>query len=121
MRKKSLNFIVELVVYPFDVMVSIGETDEEVKRKLKKYDVQWDESLTMHGIGKFLINKENKSLIRLKHYPQLPMDYGTLQHEIFHAVTWILDRCGMKFKLGTSDEAYSYLVGYLTKEIYKRI
>lgn len=52
--------------------------------------------------------------------PKSVTDYGTLAHEIFHAVTFILTRIGMSLT-NESDEAYAYLIGYLTKEIYKHI
>lgn len=32
MKKKSLNFIVPLVIYPFDVMVSIAETEGQLEK-----------------------------------------------------------------------------------------
>ena len=42
MKSKSKNFIIPLVVYPFDVMVSLGETDEQLKKALSKYNVEWE-------------------------------------------------------------------------------
>ena len=36
----SINFIVFLHVYPFDVMVSIGQTDLELGKCLDKYSLQ---------------------------------------------------------------------------------
>ena len=35
---KSKNFIVPLIVYPFDVMVLIGEDDDALEKKLSKSD-----------------------------------------------------------------------------------
>lgn len=121
MKIKSVNFIVPLVVYPFDVMVSFGQTDDELKKSLSKVGGEWDDTMECIGEGRFCMNGKNQSLIRLKNYPTTCEQYGSLQHEIFHAVTRILDRTGLKFKLFISDEAYSYLIGYLTTEIYKKI
>lgn len=124
MKKKSLNFIVSLIVYPFDVMVSLGETDKQITDKLKKIGITDKEELAavvMKGIGRYCMFNNNSSLIRLWNYPEFAADYGTLAHEIFHAVTYILGETGMEFRLKTSDEAYSYLVGYLTTEIYKKL
>lgn len=116
-----MNFIVPLVVYPFDIMFSFGETDEQLKKSLKKYNCEWSDKMEYGGMGIFYINDKNQSLIRVYNIPKICEDYGTLQHEIFHAVTYILDRVGMKLKLRTSDEAYAYLIGYITKEVYLRI
>lgn len=115
------NFVISLVVYPFDVMVSLGESDEELRRSLKKVDTEWEDNMQCTGIGRFYMNDRNQSIIRLSVYPKSNEDYGTLSHEIFHAVTHILDRIGMRLILLKSDEAYAYLTGYLTTEIYKKI
>jgi hypothetical protein len=120
-KVKSLNFIIPLVVYPFDVMFSFGQTDDELKKCLGKYNVEWDENMKCIGQGRFVMTAANQSLVRLYNYPESCEEYGSLQHEIFHAVTHVLDRIGMKFVLLKSDEAYSYLVGYLTTEVYKKL
>lgn len=118
---KYNNFIVPLVVYPFDVMISLGQSDEELKKNLLKYNIEWDNSMKCAGRGSFILLPKNQTIIRLSNYPETCEDYGFLQHEVFHCVTMILDKIGMKFIPRKSDEAYSYLIGYLTTEIYERI
>lgn len=117
----SKNFIIPLVIYPFDVMVSLGETDEELKSSLKKVNTEWDDNMACVGKGRFYMTEQKQSIIRLSVYPKTNEDYGTLAHEIFHAVTHILNVVGMKLAFFKSDEAYAYLMGYLTTEIYKKI
>jgi hypothetical protein len=102
-------------------MVSIGQSDEQLKKSLKPYGIEWSDSMKCSGMGRSVMLDTNQSLIRLYNYPENNLDMGTLQHEIFHCVTFIMDRIGMKFKLMQSDEAYAYLIGYLTKEIYDRL
>ena len=118
---KKMNFIVPLMVYPFDVMASIGQSDGELKKDLAKYNIEWNDNFKIVGKGRFIMTDKNQSLIRLLNYPDTNEMYGFLQHEIFHCVTHIMNRIGMKFKLHTSDEAYSYLVGYLTEKIYDKL
>lgn len=124
MKHKSLNFIIPLVVYPFDVMVSMGQTDEQLEKILDKYLIEApDTTWKWHNEtaqGRFCILSSNQGLIKLRNIPETPVQYGYLQHEIFHYVTHILDRIGMKLILMKSDEAYAYMIGYLTEEIYKR-
>ena len=121
-KQKSLNFIIPLVVYPFDVMVSFGQSDLEITKSLKKRGWRWDDLLKLKGDGKFIIFHDiNAAVIRMKYFPNYPEGQATMSHEIFHAITYILDKVGMKLKIGKSDEAYSYLIGYLTKEIYKKL
>lgn len=107
-------------------MVSFGETNEQVDKILNKYNLTADDvqsaTLTSRTVqGRTVMFSSNQTLIRLKEYPRTPTEYGNLQHEIFHAVTFIMDRIGMKLVVTESDEAYAYLVGYLTTEIYKKI
>lgn len=121
---RSLNFIVPLVVYPFDVMISIAETDEQLRKSFKKYSIEEDELWKWPhetAEGRFCLFPTNQGLIRLRRLPKTPQQYGYIQHEIFHYVTSVLDRIGMKLIIQESDEAYAYLIGYLTTEIYKRI
>jgi hypothetical protein len=117
----SKNFIIKLNPYPYDVMVSFNQTDKQLQQYLKKYNCEWHDLMKFEGSGRFYINSNNQSLIRIANYPKSNEDFGTLQHEIFHCVTYVLDRIGMKLKLHNSDEAYAYLIGYLTTEIYKNI
>lgn len=121
---KSINFIIPLVVYPFDVMVSISESDESLFAKLKKMGVDIsDTNLHVYSDtqrGRTILFKGNQSLIRMYELRDTPDWYGHLAHEIFHAVEFIMERIGAKLT-AESDEAYAYLVGYLTKEIHKKI
>lgn len=120
MANKKINFIIPLVIYPFDVMISIGQSDDELTKSLSKFNCEWDDKMACEGNGRFYMSGLNQSLIRLSNYPETYFELGTLAHEIFHCVTYILDRVGMKFMLSKSDEAYSYLIGYITTEIYKK-
>ena len=47
------------------------------------------------------------------------MLHGNIAHEIYHTCNFILMARGVEHS--ESDEAYAYLVGYLTDEVYKAI
>lgn len=128
---KSTCFIIPLHVYPFDVLFSIGETDEQFRKSIRKYcppsvinDLGEDPLIlkfTETSKGRTVhLNSTNQTFIRLKHYPKTCSDYGDIAHEIFHAVEFIFHKIGLHHSV-ESGEAYAYLVGYLTKEIYKRL
>lgn len=121
MKRKKLNVIIPCVVYPFDIMFSFGETDEELRKQVERRGAKWSDGMKCTGKGLFYMSDNNESIVRLYNFPTTPTHYGTLQHEIFHAVTFIMDKVGMKFELLKSDEAYSYLIGYLTAEIYNQL
>lgn len=126
MKSKKLNFIVPLIVYPFDVMVSFGESNEEIDKHLKKYGLTSDDvSLATYTSktvqGRTVMFASNQTLIRLNQIPKTDIEFGNLAHEIFHAVSYIMHRIGMPLKIKKSDEAYAYLISYLTEEIYKKL
>ena len=119
----SLNFIVSLGVYPFDVMVSIGESDEEVRKQLENRGInvsQTDFTHSSQQSGRTAIFSENVVLLRIYNSQKSAMWHGVLAHEIFHASEFVLERIGMRLTLD-SDEAYAYLIGYLTEKIYEKI
>ena len=105
-------------------MVSFGETDEQVVAHLKKYGIDTtdnsDWQFEQNGQGRCTMFKDNQILIRTLKYPTTNIEYGCLQHEIFHAVHFLMRRLRIKLKIN-SGEAYAYLIGYLTKEIYNKI
>lgn len=121
--KKQINFIVPLGVYPFDVMCSFGQNDKELRKALERHNIEWLPEMAMEqrtGSGRYLLLEGNQSLIWLYNYPTMPEDHGTLAHEIYHCVYQVLKHLGMK-PSHNSEEAYAYLTGYLTTEIYKQL
>ena len=121
-----MNFILPLVVYPFDVMVSFGESNAEMDKYFKKYNLSSEDvelaTFTSETVqGRAVMFSTNQSLIRLRKIPETCKDYGDLQHEIFHVVTFIMHKIGMRLDINVSDEAYAYLVSYLTTQIYKKL
>lgn len=121
-KVKPVNFIIPLVVYPFELMVSIEETEEAFKKNLEAFGPEYNPSLALISPerGRAMLFSCNRSLIRLEKRPRTPREHGILAHEIFHIVDFYMNRIGMKLKR-SSFEAYAYLLGYITEEIYKRI
>jgi hypothetical protein len=122
---KYKNFIIPLVVFPFDVMVSIGQDSDSlfkelIKRGVPENDVQMAEYENI-GTARYCLFSTGQSLIRIKKKPQTPKEYGHLHHEIFHTVASIMWRIGMKLEITVSDETYAYLIQYLTEQIYSKL
>lgn len=122
---KKLNFILPHGTYPFDVMVSIGETEAEVKKRLLRYyekhkvdEIEIDKSNTCQG--RAIMLESNQSILWLRKYPKSHIDYGYLQHEIFHLVEMLFERIGIKL-CRKSAEAFAYQVQFLTENIYKKL
>ena len=123
----TLKLLIPLVIYPFDIMVMMGYSDEEVRHELSQYEGISEEDINLAMFktyttkGRAVMFETNQTFLRIREIPETPLDYGFLQHEIFHAVTFVMHTIGMKLKIDYSDEAYAYLVGYLTEKIYEEI
>lgn len=127
-KKKTYNFIVNHGTYPFDVMVSIGETDEQLFPKLQKklpkeyyYSIPEYAAIKPTGCGRFVMFPTGASLIRLREVPISPKYKAVLAHEIFHAIEFLFDKIGLKHDPDTSSEAWAYQIEYLTSSIYEKI
>lgn len=124
---KGNNFIIPLVVYPFDIMFSIGQRDVDLMKILKKrlpkqaFDIcNEDECLLNFGgmdNGRTLmISDGGQTIIRFGKNPS----HATISHEIFHAVEFLFNKLNMPLSL-ENDEAYAYLIGYITEQFYSKI
>lgn len=113
--------VIPLHIYPFDVCVSINQTDAQVLKDLENNgdESNWDLLVNLPStcLGRAVISPSNLSVIRFSVGKEIP--HSVIAHEIFHIATFIMSRVGMKLKLMVSDEAYAYLIGYLTDEVYK--
>lgn len=123
---KPYFFIIPLVIYPFDVIVSIDEDDNILLKRLLKKGIKEKDckpfiKMSKNVVGRAFILPSNETVIRFKTLEDKSEMAGNIAHEVFHAVTFILERVGVKFDLNISDEAYAYLIGHLTTEIYKNL
>jgi hypothetical protein len=120
---KSTHFKISYNIYPFDLFVSFGETDQQLKRFLERYGVKYEKELTLQNkctLARTVMGKDGATVIRMRTIPKHPVDKGVLAHEIFHAIEFLMHKVGIPLSK-KSSEAYAYLIGYVTEEIYKRI
>lgn len=122
---KSHNFIVPLVVYPFDIMFSVGETDKQLRDAIN--DRLEDEHAKVFLYDELLFNVPEtrkgytlhnliggQTVVRFK---KNKPDIDIVAHEIFHAIEFIFDRIGLPHSRDTS-ESWAYAIQYVTKEFY---
>lgn len=125
---KSINKVITIGLYPYDLMLSFNETDEEVKKALKKFKItpknttettvfDMDKIKTKTGRMVMFIGKQ--TIIRLNFIPRLddPFEMGLLQHEIFHATGFFMSEISTPL-VDDTHEVYAYLIQYLTDSIY---
>lgn len=119
----KMIFIVDCKIYPFEIMVYFGEEKEPLIKKLKKFlpDKLFEDIKTMDiKNGRSIIFDSGQTLLWLKEKPTSIDGLALLNHEIFHCTCFILERVGIKYS-HKSDEAFAYLIQYLTEEIYCKL
>jgi len=129
--KKKLNKIIPIGLYPFDLMLSFNESDKAVKKALKRFNINTENSneTTLFDMDK-IKNKQGRmvmfigkqTIIRLNFMPKVsdPFEMALLQHEIFHTVGFFMQEINTPLNNDT-HEVYAYLVQYLTEQIYKEL
>lgn len=107
--------------FPFDVLLTIGTTPEEISNKLKKFGicVLKEELRITNQKGKtwFGENKNGSWMVcwlRKKTNDYIPY----LVHELLHATFEIMNRAGIKLS-DDSDEVFTYELENLTRQSLK--
>lgn len=122
---KTLAFTLPLIIFPFDIRFSFGETDEEVKRFLKRNEIDPSKLSKViyantEGVAA-VFEGESLSIVRLPNVPKTPFEFAALQHEITHMVMLILHQAMETPHNMDTTEIYAYLTDYITEQVYKRI
>ena len=118
---KNIFEIITGTVYPFDVLISINQTDDEFYSEvghlsddnLEKVFLNLDQTI----LARSYITTTNISIIRFVNIDKNNLPHGLIAHEILHITTFILNKVGIKFCFKT-DEAYAYLLNYLIDDVY---
>ena len=110
--------IIPLDVYGHDIVISIGQSDDDLYEQIK-------ENISIKQFDKHMANqksiatthklKTGSILIRFKDDIDNP---GIVAHEAFHAVVFLFKKIGIDF-VYESEEAYAYTLEYLTNQILK--
>lgn len=121
-----MNFIIPLVIYPYDIMVSVDECPDKLLKTLSKYNFSKEELKTCGvnkeiKLGRTCIFESGQILIRMHHSDNIPQYISNIAHEAYHAVNFFMNEIGDSFEIGTSDESYAYLLGYIVEEITKKV
>jgi len=110
--------IIPLDVFAHDIVVSIGQSDEDLYEEIKeniskkKFDKRMANQKSIATTFKL---KTGAILIRFKDDIDNP---GIVAHEAFHAIVYLFEKIGIDFAY-ESEEAYAYSLEYLTNQILK--
>lgn len=128
--KKPQVFFIKNEVYPFDVLISIGETDEQFVKTIARNlppdaieELENDLDIVKLGkttLARTMMFETNQIVIRFKNKPITCKDHGVIAHELFHAAEFIL-RVIKTPLTPDSNEVYAYLIGFLTTKFYEKL
>lgn len=122
---KIKPFIANHGTYPFDVLVCIGSSDEEVFKELKKFGQNLSdedkEILKCNGDGRTVMLESGATVLRVKVYKNKAQMASYIAHEVFHAVEFLFDRIKLKHDVHISSEAFAYQIAHLTRQIYNKL
>jgi len=119
------HFLINLDVYPFDVLVSINQTDDQLKKVMRTLNVAKEIIDTMPTMsetskGSTLMLPTNQTIIRLKTLTNKHEFMAIIAHEALHATSFILNKVGIPFDQEASEEAYTYLMQRICYIIYQK-
>jgi len=119
------NQIINVDIYNQDVMVHLGSL-ESLTKVLKKY---MEQNIIDNVIREFehttlghSLYEESKGVF-IVFMPEKPINalgWGTLSHELLHVTNGIMKKVGIPFSQDT-EEAYTYLLGFLTRKVMNNI
>ena len=123
---KGKNFIINLYYFPFNIYVSIDETDEKIIKDInKKFHVTKEdiESIKMaeRGQGRCVMMSGNRTVLRIKKQKTVAETASIVTHESMHAINFIMERIGVKFDVETSEEVFTYGTQYLVRNILENM
>jgi hypothetical protein len=110
--------VIPIDVFGHDIVVSIGQTDEDLYEEIKENisKKKFDKKMTnQKSIATTFKLKTGCILIRFKDDIDNP---GIVAHEAFHAIVYLFEKIGIEYAY-ESEEAYAYTLEYLTNQILK--
>ena len=118
MRPK--NFIIDLGPYPFDVLVSINQTDKQLKKVFSDLDIEWEDEVWVADqkiqLGRTAMLETGQTVLRLIGWKVDAKGIGVLAHEAFHVAEFLFQRINMPHSVQYSSEAYAYLIGFIVEK-----
>jgi len=114
--------------YRYGFVVSIGQSDEELKADMRRIDRKQKTRRTKYvmaasatpGPG-FCVMFENDSFMRIREIPRSVEGDGVVIHELLHVVRHCLKSRGINMSGTNGQEAYCYLLEEAWNEVMGRV
>lgn len=126
------SFIIKVDLYNHDILFSFGQDKAQLKKVLSRYfkgnklkELIKDLNISESQGGKCALLETGQIIVRMPTKPSItdedfPMKMANLQHEIFHAVSFLMQHIGTRLSQST-EEPYAYAIGYVTQKVYERL
>lgn len=126
LKATGCHFIVNLDIYYKDILFMFGYSQERTLSVLANFDGTQElidcikqEPLNYKGITYTMPN--GATLILMPNLPTTSEHYGTLNHEIFHAVEGIMRNIGNPLRVRGNSESWAHMIGYVTAKVYEKL
>ena len=115
-----MNTIIPLDIFDAEIMVHFGEK-KELRNVLAKYMSKEKVTSILNAVGVCksgltLHNEDGTTIIYIPQKPSCSEDFGTISHEIFHAVSYVMKDKGIDLT-DSSEEVYAYTIGFVTRKL----
>lgn len=124
MNQQPKLFVLKLEVFPFDVLVAINKTPEQVKAWLSKRGIDVSEE-TMNcmrkkkmNTGLFLVNETTNNAVIYIVSKDQEQSICLFDHEKMHFLQYVMEVVGIPLTKDT-DEVYAYSSAYLMKHFLR--
>lgn len=122
-KNKAHWFIVKDPVYNTEIVFSMYEDRQVLVKRLLDYTYNPVKEVEKSFLGKYpgrtRMFSEGQVVVHIKAHMSIEETMDVIAHEIGHVAFMILHYAGVEFKHGVSDEAYTYYIGFLTREFYR--
>ena len=128
-KKTGFFFNIELRPYRYGCVVSIGQTDAQIKAEMAKvdhaYKTKRSRDVMRAGIENpvpgYVVTWEADSFMRIREIPDTVQVQGVVIHELLHVVRHCLKTRGINMAGRGGQEAYCYLLEEAWNEVMGRV
>jgi hypothetical protein len=118
--QKKHMFLVGHGAYPFDVLVCINYTSDEVIKYVENelnYPLNDKEAELLqrrpNSSGLAVMLEGGQSVLQIASWGVLHKNLATLTHEAFHLVEFLFNRVNVQYELHVSSEVWAYQIDHI--------
>ncbi len=128
MKVTGCHFVVNLDIYHKEIMFAFGYPKKKVGQLLKVHERRGMKRLRKDFLnypscysGVAVIGKFGDVLIYMPIIPITATDFGTLSHEIFHAVEGVMCYVCNPLQEEGNSESWAHMIGYITQQVQEKL